>query len=53
MSAGVYKVEDFKTLLDTVDEEPVGLNVTLATALVLPGECVVAVHSVQFVAFSE
>ena len=53
MGAGIYKVENLQPLLDAVDEQPVGLDMALSAALVLPGERMVVVHSVQFVALSE
>lgn len=53
MGTCIYKVENLQPLPNTVDEQPVGLDVALSATLVLPGERVVAVHSVQFVAISE
>jgi len=53
MGACIHKVENLQPLLDTVDEQPVGLYVTLTATLVLPCQRVVVILGVQLFAIGQ
>lgn len=53
MGTGVDEVQYLEVLLNTVDEQPVGQYMTLAAALVLSRQCMVAVFGSQLAAFGQ